>query len=33
MADATARGFIRGIGLQWSMLENYQKSPTMFDTY
>jgi len=33
MADATAKGLVKVIGLQWGMLDNYKKTPSMFDMY
>jgi len=33
MADATARGLVKVIGLQWGMLDNYKANPASFDMY
>jgi glucosylceramidase len=33
MADATAKGLVKVIGLQWSMLDNYKANPASFEMY
>jgi glucosylceramidase len=33
MGDATAKGLVKVIGLQWSMLDNYKANPSSFDMY
>jgi len=33
MADATAKGLFKSIGLQWGMLDLYKGTPSMFDMY
>jgi glucosylceramidase len=33
MGDATAKGLVKVIGLQWGMLDNYVANPSSFDQY
>jgi glucosylceramidase len=33
MGDATAKGLVKVIGLQWAMLDNYKSNPSSFNQY